>query len=251
MAFELLSAEGTDAARWESLIAALPPGLRDIHFLPAYGRIYRETYGHEPLLAVFARDGHAIIQPFVRRSLAGLPFLEGAGDANRFTDIANPYGYGGPLCTTTDADVSHGLYRDFAENFAAWCEQESIASEFVSLHPLMVDRQRQIIGAVLECHHEKDVVVIDLAQGTAALWQDIRKGHRSSIRLAERTGVTVKRVDANGDSLALFGELYYATLKRRAAAPVGSSRLIISRNVSPVSEPSARHYSSPRSVSVW
>ncbi len=218
MAFDLLSADGSDATRWEGLIAALPPAFRDIHFLPAYGRIYRATYGHEPLLAVFERDGHAVVQPFVRRSLADFPFLQGAGDAKHFTDIASPYGYGGPLSTTPDIHLSHQLYREFAEHFAGWCERENIASEFVSLHPFMAPHQLQTIGAIQECRHEKDVVVVDLARGEDALWENVRKGHRSSIKLAERAGVTVARVDANADNLALFGDLYYATMNRRAAA---------------------------------
>ena len=102
MPFEILSAEGEDARRWTELINILPPHRRDIHFLPEYGRIYRDTYGFEPLLAVYSDDNGYVIQPFVRRSLSNLPFLADAADALAYSDIANPYGYGGPLSSSDD-----------------------------------------------------------------------------------------------------------------------------------------------------
>src|SRR5262249_58957900 len=97
MGFEVLSAEGDDARRWTALVNNLPAQRRDIHFLPEYGRIYRDSYGFEPLLAVYSDRGHYIIQPVVRRPLRGLQFLAQSADADAYWDIANPYGYGGPL----------------------------------------------------------------------------------------------------------------------------------------------------------
>src|SRR5262245_34059399 len=145
MPFEILSADGTNAERWSALVEALPSNLRDIHFLPEYGRIYRDTYRQEPFLAVYAEDEGAVLQPFVRRSLADLPFLKSAADARQFADVANPYGYGGPLCTSANRDAARRLYRAFAENFATWCEREGIASEFTSLHPLLIAHQLPMV----------------------------------------------------------------------------------------------------------
>ena len=97
MGFEVLSAEGESSRRWTALVNNLPVQRRDIHFLPEYGRIYRDSYGYEPLLAVYSHSDQYIIQPLVRRPLGGLPFLAGATDAAAYWDIANPYGYGGPV----------------------------------------------------------------------------------------------------------------------------------------------------------
>src|ERR1700687_2390162 len=96
MAFEILSAE-KDSARWTALVAALPVEHRDIHFLPEYARIYRDSYGYGAHLAIYTADEGFVIQPFVRRPLRELPFLAGASDAGNFSDIANPYGFGGPI----------------------------------------------------------------------------------------------------------------------------------------------------------
>src|SRR5262249_51635223 len=148
----------------------------------------RDTYRYEPFLAVYEEDGDAVLQPFVRRPLADLPFLRSAVDAAQFTDIANPYGFGGPLCTSSDRDVARRLYRRFADSFANWCEREGIASEFTSLHPLLVEHQLGTIESFQPLTFEKNVVVIDL-QSQSVIWENLRKGHRSSIKTAHHNGV--------------------------------------------------------------
>ena len=218
MAFEILSADGKNAERWSTLIGALSPELRDIHFLPEYGRIYHDTYRQEPFLALCEEDGEAVLQPFVRRPLADLPFLKSSADARQFADIANPYGYGGPLCTSRDRDVAQRLYRKFADNFAAWCEREGIASEFTSLHPLLVEHQLPMVETVLSPRFEKDVVVISLAGDDVALRSQLSRGQKSNVAKARRAGVTVRKVEANTPNLATFNEIYYATMQRHGAA---------------------------------
>jgi hypothetical protein len=215
MPFEILTAEGADGRRWSRLIGQLPAERRDIHFLPEYGRIYRDSYGFEPLLAVYSDGDDFVLQPFVRRRLRDLPFLEGAPDAVGFTDIANPYGYGGPLSNVVEG---HRLYLGFAEAFAAWCDKEDIASEFASLHPFMADHQLGLIGPVMKTSAVKKVVFIDLAQGETAIQKKLRKGHRSSIATARRARVRVEKVETTSINLALFKEIYDATMVRQNAA---------------------------------
>lgn len=218
MPFEILSADGRNAERWSALISALPPELRDIHFLPEYGRIYRDSFRQEPFLAVYEEDGDAVLQPFVRRPLADLPFLKSAADAAQFADIANPYGYGGPLCTSANRDTAKRLYRAFAANLADWCEREGIASEFTSLHPLFIAHQLPMVETVLSPRFEKDVVVISLAGDETAVRSQLSRGQKSNIAKARRAGVTVAKVDADPANLATFSDIYFATMQRRDAA---------------------------------
>ena len=85
MTFDILSAEGGDAGRWTKLVGGLAAAHRDIHYLPEYGRIYRNTHGFEPVLAVYSSAEGYVLQPFVKRPLAGLPFLAGAAMPGPFT----------------------------------------------------------------------------------------------------------------------------------------------------------------------
>ena len=216
MSFEILSAQ-QDEARWSALIGELPGHLQDIHFLPQYGRIYRETHGFESLLAVWREADAFVLQPFVRRPLAGLPFLAEAPDRDRFFDIANAYGFGGALCNAIEPELAQTAYRNFREAFCEWGRSTGVASEFTCLHPVLETQQRAMMGSVMPSSYEKDVVVIDLSGSEAEMRSRLRKGHRSGITAAERHGVRVVRCDASGEALALFYELYLETMKRRQA----------------------------------
>lgn len=213
--FEILSGD-KDAGRWKALVNALPLALRDIHFLPEYGLIYRESYGFRPSLAVFQNDEGFVIQPFVQRPLGELPFLAGSGDGMNFADIANPYGFGGPVSSASDPAIAHKLYRAFADRFSDWCDREGIASEFCVLHPLFAEHQRSMLRDTLEARHEKDVVVVDLAHTN--LTEGLNRGQRSNVSRAQRGGVKVTKVDPTPENLSTFRELYLATMGRRQAA---------------------------------
>ncbi|MBI5132511.1 MAG: GNAT family N-acetyltransferase [Rhodopseudomonas palustris] len=218
MAFEILSAEGRDRERWSALIEALPPHLRDLHFLPEYGMIYRDCFGFEPLLAVYQEGDDFVLQPYVRRPLGQLPFLQGAADSAVFSDLANPYGFGGPLSNAADADSARRLYGSFAASLAEWCDREQIASEFTSLHPVLNEHQLQLTQEELSPVHEKDIYYIDLKLDEEELWRKLRRGHRASINLARRNEVRVEKVEPTEDNLRTLNALYAASMQRRGAA---------------------------------
>jgi len=218
MAFEILRAEGESGKRWTALVGKLPVELRDIHFLPEYGRIYGHAYGFEPLLAVYEEGADFVLQPLVRRPLGGLPFLSEATDAASYSDIANPYGYGGPISNATNPDIGRRLYDKFADAFSRWCDEENIASEFASLHPFMAEQQKALIAPPIVPKLAKEIVFIDLAKDEDAIGKQYRKGHRSSIIAARKAGVRAERVAATPANLAIFNDIYNATMVRRDAA---------------------------------
>ena len=218
MGFEVLSAAGQDGIRWQSLVANLPFGLRDIHFLPSYGTIYEKTYGHHPQLAVYSDKDHYVLQHFVRRNLRVLPFLQEFQEAEQFYDISNPYGYGGPLCNTLDGEQAAELVRGFDRHFTAFCRDERFASEFTMLHPLL--NNQLLLAAIPEVDlcQQKEVVVVDLTVPSEALWKALNRGHRSGVNKALRSGVRVERVEPDDGWLAEFNRLYYHTMRRNEAS---------------------------------
>jgi Acetyltransferase (GNAT) domain len=217
MPLEILS-PGRDGERWRAAAAGLPAAQRDIHLLPEYVSIYRDCYGDKPFLALHHGAGGNVMQCFIRRDLGSLPFLAGAPDAGRFSDIANAYGYGGPVCSAGESEEGRSLYRVFASEFAEWCEAEAVASEFCSLHPLMTELQRGLIGGSLPVTYIKDVVVIDLRPTESEIADGLRKGHRSSIALARRSSVQIEKVEPSTANLDAFRAMYEATMLRRQAA---------------------------------
>lgn len=218
MALDVFSSDGEDARGWTSAVADLPADRRDIHFLPEYSRIYATCYGYRAFLAMYRDGSRVVLQPFIRRPLGALPFLAGAPDAGDFDDLANVYGYGGPISNAADDGEGRMLYRAFATELSAWCEREGIASEFCSLHPLLARHQVGLVADVLPAAQVKDVVVIDLRPGEDEIAKGLRKGHRSSIALAHRSGVRVAKVPPSAENIAALKAMYAATMVRREAA---------------------------------
>lgn len=218
MEFRVLTATGEEGRFWSALLRRLPPELLDLHFLPEYGLIYQSTYGHEPLLAYVSDARRYAIQPFVKRQLNALPFLAEQHITEPFHDIANAYGYGGPLSSDPGGAGAQDLLAELDARFRAWCSSRRIAAEFCSLHPLL-DNRRFVAGwEGVEPRAQKRVIYLDLTPGEEALWRGVSRGHRSSIQRARRAGVSVERVAADAVHLAEFERLYALTMQRHRAA---------------------------------
>jgi hypothetical protein len=217
MPFEILSCDA-DEARWRDLVVGLDRNLRDLHFLPEYARIYQRTYGYVSVLAVHSDANGYVLQPFIKRSLDGLPFMNGGHGRRSYWDIANPYGFGGPLYKSFGPSDGKRAYRVFADALQRWCTTERVASEFASLHPFLADQQTALISDVLTPHFQKHVVYMNLDQNEEILARNLRKGHRSSIAAARRANVVVEKVKPNHRNISLFNAMYVETMKRRGAA---------------------------------
>ncbi len=215
MKFEVLPSRGEGGNRWRELISMLPRSARDLHFIPEYYEIYRRTYGFEPMLAVIKDDNAVVLQPFVVRTLHDPPFT-GASPPAR--DIANAYGYGGPVGIGEAADVLR-LAPRFGELLHRHLIDLGIASEFCSLHPFLLDRQRPLVEAMgLSPSFEKSVAYLDARQCGDDLVTSLGRGTRSKIARARRKGVQVQKVEANQANLRAFEALYRSTMQRKGAA---------------------------------
>lgn len=218
MNFRVLTAEGEHRKQWSGLVHRLPAERRDLHFLPEYGLIYRDAYGQEPMLACLEDAGNFVIQPFVKRDLNQLPFLLEPGITEPYFDIANAYGYGGPLCLDPGASASSALLARFNDEFSAWCASQHIASEFCCPHPLLHNHQLVAGWPHVMALPKKPVAYLDLTLAEEELWRAVNRGHRSSIQRARKAGVRVERVAANAANLTEFERLYAGTMDRHRAA---------------------------------
>ncbi len=214
MSFRVLSCD--DVKAWHALLQRFPARMRDLHYLPEYGAIYRDTYGFDPMLALWDEQSVCVVHAFVMRSLDALPCVTEIGAAaRRYADVATPYGYGGPLvCAPTEEQASRAL-RAFDEHWQAWCRDRHVPAEFVCLHPLLENAPAVVSSGIAQPDAVKKVVVIDLTQHA---WSDLSRGTRSSVQRARRDGVVVSRVVADETALAAFRELYLRTMHRRGAA---------------------------------
>lgn len=205
---------------WSSLVERLPESQRDIHFLPEYGEIYQKVYGHEPLLAYFDAGSQGFaLQPFVKRSVSDLPFLKNTrmdGDCEYF-DVSHPYGYGGPVFSCSSGSPEQ-LLTEFSNLVAIETSKRGWASEFTSVHPLLGNHAHLLRAGLLNLQARKSVVFVDLTKPLEEIWKGFDKGHKSSIKKAQRSDILVERVPPTPENLSIFNELYYHTMKRRGAA---------------------------------
>lgn len=205
---------------WTRAVERLPADQQDIHFRPEYAQIYSNVYGHRPFLAVLEDGDELVAQPFVERSLQDLPFLVEARKNNpslpHFFDIANPYGYGGPVLRSSGDPIQ--LLKRFESELVHEASERGWASEFSSVHPLVGHSELLKAAGVENVAFQKQVVVIDLKPTHEEIWGRFDKGHKSSIKKAQKSGVVVNRVPTSAENLATFHSLYIETMRRRGAA---------------------------------
>jgi hypothetical protein len=185
----------------------------DVYFLPEYSHIYQRHGDGEALCFVLESEDGLVLYPFLLRPV----HADGSADlvGKRLLDISTPYGYGGPLVSPAAAGDAKELVRVFRDSFHAYCVREGIVSEFARLHPLL--RNHELLSPeTLVRHHE--TVYVDLTRDEASLWGDIRKGHKSSIKKAQREQVVVK-AGSDDDALSGFFALYTETMQRQDASP--------------------------------
>ncbi len=184
----------------------------DVYFLPEYSYIYeRHGDGEARCFILENRDG-LILYPFLLRSIRAADSANPT--AEKLLDTTTPYGYGGPLISPTPAGNAAALVQAFRESFHAYCLEMGIVSEFSRLHPLLANHEL-LPPETLIYHHE--TVSVDLTWDDADLWADIRKGHKSSIKKAQREGVVVKPAGTEDALSTLFG-LYTETMERQRAS---------------------------------
>ncbi len=123
-------------------------------------------------------------------------------------DIQSPYGYGGPLANTEDADFLARAWRAYCDMATA----TGVAAEFVRFHPLAGNAG--FFGGSIE--ENRQTVWIDLTAGD--LFSQYQGRGRTTIRKAQAAGVRFEWQDAPAHA-ARFAEFYRAGMSALDAAP--------------------------------
>ncbi len=176
----LNAANKKDRAIWHETFERLPPVCRDIHFDPEYMQVYADTEGSKAQCLI-----NEFGEPF--------PFIR------RDNELGNAYGYG--FAVPMKSIV-----------FSEWLKQEGIERIRYRLHPFLPYSDKENLIYRPYSNQEKLIVYMDLSLDPRA---ELRKGHASSIVLANKSGVAV---DESHD-IELFYAMYCAMLERNEADP--------------------------------
>ncbi|HEV7860361.1 MAG TPA: GNAT family N-acetyltransferase [Pyrinomonadaceae bacterium] len=205
MAIEILDAV-VDARGWRGWLGKLPPGLRDIYFEPDYAALHRFHEGTRARLFAYEDAGQRWLYPFLLRP------IERIGEhalAEKWFDIETPYGYGGPLASTQDAEFLASAQRAFTE----WCLETKVVAEFVRLHPLL--RNERWVDPLMEVVYDRETVSLNL-KGFDALGVDelpFDKMTRYMLRRAAGPGMSIEACPAE-EYFGEFVRLYRLTMER-------------------------------------
>jgi hypothetical protein len=179
----------------------------DFYHLPSYARM-SSKYERATPIAFYAQIGDSsLLLPLLIR-----PIPEWLGFPKTWSDAASPYGYPGPLVRNgDDPETARLLLRAFRK----YALENDIVSVFVRLHPLLNDLP-QIFNELGEVVRHGETVHIDPSRSLEEIWQDLKHGHRESIRKLWRLGFTVEFDSWN--RMPGFIHAYRGTMERVSAS---------------------------------
>jgi serine/alanine adding enzyme len=155
-----------DDARWDGLVDEAPTP--DVYFRPGYCRAYEAA---EEGRAVAVRTETALFPLLLRE----LPYGEGGFDA------ATPYGYGGILPLTDDAD----LVTDVRQ-LRDWCATNDVVSALLRLHPLVGGLGDVSKTDGVEIRGHGPTAAVDLAKVEDGRLTGMSKGRKADLNVARR-----------------------------------------------------------------
>ena len=144
-----------------------------------------------PMFVVEQRGGVLYYHAFQTETIPGINLI----------DVQSPYGYGGPIATTTDPEFLAVAWAKYDE----WCQENKVVVEFMRFHPLL-DNWRYFAGDVM---YDRDTVYIDLTRSD--LFRGYAPRSRTAIRKAIANNVQVEWTSTEV-FLDAFHPLYASTM---------------------------------------
>lgn len=137
-----------------------------------------------------------------------------AGAKRDLFDLITPYGYGGPRLRLGPGANPASLVAAFASEFAEFCRDRNVVSEFVRFHPF--DSHPEIFASLYDIELLRTTVFTDLT-GDKVIEREFSKSARKRIRRNVRHGIETRIIEAP-ESLDEFKRVYRVTMDRNEAA---------------------------------
>jgi len=199
-----------EAEEWLDIVKSFKES--DVYFHPEYCRAFQENGDGEPMVFYLEDDCGRVANVFLKRDLHLDKRFKDLVPAGEFYDITTVYGYGGPLYEATDFEK---LKQCFDREFKAFCNENSIVSDFVRFHCIF-GNQRLMEGNY-DIESVRTTIYFDLTEGEKHIWDNLESGCRNNIKRAQKYGVTVE-IGRDSRLLENFKELYKQTMDRDNAS---------------------------------
>ncbi|HIE27563.1 TPA: GNAT family N-acetyltransferase, partial [Candidatus Poribacteria bacterium] len=182
---------------------------KDASFIPEYAELYEINGDGKAQCFVYEENGDYVLYVFMKRKINDLPFMN--SETVESFDIITPYGYGGPLCSSSDSGIKKNLMKGFFTSFNEYCREENIITEFIRFHPLLKTHEgcEQYLNVIKSC----DNIYLDLTKSEEDIWWGFKSPRRRAIKKAKRNNSTVFHAE-NFEHFDKFVELYHQTMER-------------------------------------
>ena len=208
-AVEEAVASGVQLLDDDAAHAFVTAGAHDVYHLPGYTRACAASEGGEPLFLLYRCPRGCVFAPLLKRPV-------GLFGSPRF-DAASPYGYPGPLVRTDTPDAAAALLSEALDAMEGWLADAGLVSAVMRAHPILTPISQDIYASGRAMQHG-DVVIMNLADGYAGMWAQLRTRYRSYLNALDRDGVMV-REDPDFTDLNAWLDVYHQSMRRLDAHP--------------------------------
>lgn len=195
----------TDENRWIDELNSFES--KDIVHSPAYMRVFELEEEGVGECFIFNSDLGKIMFPYLRRPI---PYSE------VYTDLATPYGYGGPILISERND-EHKLVKEFCTAFDTYARDTNTVSQFIRFHPFLQNQNIFIdVWDGITLHSNNAMVVLDCAGDGAVKMSPRRKSFRTLVNKAEQHNLVTHQILEAKWAVEFFG-LYRRSMDRKNA----------------------------------
>lgn len=180
------------------------PAVDDPGYSMDYAELFEQKEDGIAETFTFENEKGRVDHVYIKRTIP-INTVEGT-----YFDITTPYGYGGPVIVY--GEDTDGLLKDYYASFREYCREHRIVSEFVRFH-LFESREvrEQYYGEVslIGSHITKPL--------SGPLKLNMSSDVQRCLKKADKMGMTI-HVDATGDKVSDFLDIYYDMLNRNQAS---------------------------------
>ncbi len=168
-----------ESSKWDSIVRSFTR--YDVYWLSGYVKAFQLHGDGEPMLFYYSNGDTRGTNVVMKRDVALDVHFKDKIDKKRYFDFASPYGYGGWIVEGNDV-------KSLFEEYEKWCRDNSIISEFVRFHPMVMNHEA--LKDFCEVIQLGEVVHMELTT-PEDIWNNITSKNRNVIRKAIKNDVKV------------------------------------------------------------
>lgn len=188
--------------KWNHILDKYFATIGDVYFTEEYVKLY-ETDTIKAQCFIYEEGSNAYLFPFL---------LEPVNIQPEYFDLETPYGYGGPISSTSNKEF---ISKAVSELIGSLKHRKVIAA-FFRFHPLIGNHE--LLGTETKILPDRKTVSIDLNPDINEIWKtQIHSKHRNAIRKSQKEGL-VYEVDQDLKNINEFKRIYGETMKKVGAS---------------------------------